>query len=176
LGDSEEESEDSNEESSEEPPPEDGEEEDDKKKKMLIEDQTELDTTNLKRRIYLTIMSSLDFEECAHKLLKMGIREQDELELCKMLVDCCAQEKTFRRFYGLLAQRFAMLKPTVRDLLAATCFPEQYESIHMLETNKLRNVSMFFSHLLHTDAIPWTVLEYIHLNEDETNSSKRIFY
>jgi len=105
----------------------------------------------------------------------MGIREQDELELCKMLVDCCAQEKTFRRFYALLAQRFATLKPTVKDIFALTCFPEQYESIHMLETNKLRNVAMFFSHLLHSDAIPWTVLEHVHLNEEETNSSKRIF-
>jgi pre-mRNA-splicing factor CWC22 len=68
-----------------------------------------------------------------------------------------------------------MLKPTIRDILAGTCFPEQYESIHMLETNKLRNVAMFFAHILHTDAIPWTVLEKIHLNEEETNSSKRIF-
>jgi pre-mRNA-splicing factor CWC22 len=150
-------------------------EEEEAKQKMLIEDQTELETTNLKRKIYLTIMSSLDFEECAHKLLKMGIKETDEVELCKMIVDCCAQEKTFRRFYGLLAQRFAMLKPTIRDILADICFPEQYEGIHMLETNKLRNVAMFFAHILHTDAIPWTVLHKIHLNEEETNSSKRIF-
>ena len=28
---------------------------------------------------------------------------------------------------------------------------------------------------LHTDAIPWAVLEYIHLNETETTSSSRIF-
>jgi pre-mRNA-splicing factor CWC22 len=51
-------------------------EEEEAKQKMLIEDQTELETTNLKRKIYLTIMSSLDFEECAHKLLKMGIKVQ----------------------------------------------------------------------------------------------------
>jgi len=34
---------------------------------------------------------------------------------------------------------------------------------------------MFFAHILHSDAIPWTVLDRIHLNEEETNSSKRIF-
>jgi len=33
----------------------------------------------------------------------------------------------------------------------------------------------FFAHLLHSDALPWSVLEYIHLNEDETTSSSRIF-
>lgn len=36
-------------------------------------------------------------------------------------------------------------------------FREQYETIHRLETNKLRNVAKFFSHLLHTDAISWEV-------------------
>lgn len=36
-------------------------------------------------------------------------------------------------------------------------FREQYEVIHRLETNKLRNVAKFFAHLLHTDAISWEV-------------------
>lgn len=44
-----------------------------------------------------------------------------------------------------------------------------------METNKLRNVANFFSHLLYADAISWAVLGYIHLNEDETTSSSRIF-
>ena len=37
------------------------------------------------------------------------------------------------------------------------CFSLQCETIHRLETNKLRNVAKFFAHLLFTDAIPWTV-------------------
>ncbi len=44
-----------------------------------------------------------------------------------------------------------------------------------METNKLRNVAKFFAHLFHTDALPWTAFEYIHLNEQETTSSTRIF-
>lgn len=36
-------------------------------------------------------------------------------------------------------------------------FIEQYETIHRLETNKLRNVAKFFAHLLYTDAISWGV-------------------
>lgn len=47
--------------------------------------------------------------------------------------------------------------------------------VHRLETNKLRNVAKIFAHLLHTDSMPWTVLEYIRLNEEETTSSSRIF-
>jgi len=38
--------------------------------KLDISDQTGTSELVLRRQIYLTIMSSLDFEECAHKLLK----------------------------------------------------------------------------------------------------------
>ena len=38
-----------------------------------IEDLTEQDLINLRRTIYLTIMSSAGFEECAHKLAKLDI-------------------------------------------------------------------------------------------------------
>jgi pre-mRNA-splicing factor CWC22 len=64
---------------------------------------------NLRRTIYLVIMSSVDFEECAHKLLKLNIRAGQEMELCNMIFECCIQERTYLRFYGLLAQRFCLL-------------------------------------------------------------------
>lgn len=44
-----------------------------------IEDMSGQDLTNLRRTIYLTIMSSIDFEECTHKLLKLNIRTGQEL-------------------------------------------------------------------------------------------------
>lgn len=91
-----------------------------------------------------------------------------------MIVECCSQERTYLRFYGLLGQRFCMLKKEYQDEFDK-CFMQQYSLIHHLETNKLRNVAKFFAHLLHTDALPWTVLAYIHLNEEETTSSSRIF-
>ena len=58
----------------------------------------------LRRTIYLTIKSSLDFEETAHKLLKLNLKPGQEVELCHMVLDCCAQERTYEKFFGLLAQ------------------------------------------------------------------------
>lgn len=141
---------------------------------MEITDMSETDLINLRRTIYLTIMNSLDFEECAHKLVKLKIPQGAEMELCNMFIECCSQEKTFMRYYGLLGQRFCMLSALYQDAFE-TAFGTQYATIHRLETNKLRNVAKFFAHLLHTDALPWTVFEYLHLNEDETTSASRIF-
>lgn len=42
---------------------------------MTIHDKTEINLVSFRRTIYLAIQSSLDFEECAHKLLKMEFPE-----------------------------------------------------------------------------------------------------
>lgn len=78
-------------------------------KQQLIVDNTETNLIALRRTIYLTIHSSLDYEECAHKLMKMELKPGQESELCHMFLDCCAEQRTYEKFYGLLAQRFCMI-------------------------------------------------------------------
>uniref|UniRef100_A0A0E0MCI6 Purple acid phosphatase n=2 Tax=Oryza TaxID=4527 RepID=A0A0E0MCI6_ORYPU len=156
---------------------EDAEEESDDEEddeQMEIRDQTETNLINLRRTIYLTIMSSVDFEEAGHKLLKIKLEPGQEMELCIMLLECCSQERTYLRYYGLLGQRFCMINKVYQENFEK-CFVQQYSMIHRLETNKLRNVAKFFAHLLGTDALPWHVLAYIRLTEEDTTSSSRIF-
>ncbi|CAM8892905.1 unnamed protein product [Rhodiola kirilowii] len=142
--------------------------------KMRIQDETETNLVNLRRTNYLTIMSSVGFEEAGHKLLKIKLEPGQEMELCIMILECCSQERTYVRYYGLLGQRFCMINKIHQENFE-TCFKQQYSMIHRLETNKLRNVAKFFAHLLGTDALPWHVLAYIRLTEEDTTSSSRIF-
>ncbi|XP_047917444.2 pre-mRNA-splicing factor CWC22 homolog isoform X1 [Anser cygnoides] len=153
---------------------EEDEEEDEDGQKVTVHDKTEINLVSFRRTIYLAIQSSLDFEECAHKLLKMDFPESQTKELCNMILDCCAQQRTYEKFFGLLAGRFCMLKKEYMESFEAI-FKEQYDTIHRLETNKLRNVAKMFAHLLYTDSIPWSVLECIILSEETTTSSSRIF-
>ncbi|KAL7136429.1 hypothetical protein ABFS83_10G030200 [Erythranthe nasuta] len=141
----------------------------------LIKDETETNLINLRRSMYLTIMSSVDFEEAGHKLMEiMETEPGHEMELCIMLLECCSQERIYIRYYGLIGQRFCMMKNIHKENFEKY-FVHQYFTIHRLETNKIRNVANFFAHLLATDALPWHVLAYIRLTKDSTNSSSRIF-
>uniref|UniRef100_A0A1S3X578 Pre-mRNA-splicing factor CWC22 homolog n=2 Tax=Nicotiana TaxID=4085 RepID=A0A1S3X578_TOBAC len=153
---------------------EDDESDEEDEEQMKIKDETETNLINLRRTIYLTIMSSVDFEEAGHKLLKIKLEPGQEMELCIMLLECCSQERTYLRYYGLLGQRFCMINRIHQENFEK-CFVQQYSMIHRLETNKLRNVAKFFAHLLGTDALPWHVLAYIRLTEEDTTSSSRIF-
>ncbi|KAG4302592.1 hypothetical protein PCK1_001176 [Pneumocystis canis] len=142
--------------------------------KIYIKDETNQTLINLRRTIYLTIMSSVNFEECAHKLMKINIQEGQEIEMCNMIIECCSQERTYSRFYGLIGERFCKLNRFWTENFEQT-FLNYYDIIHRYETNRLRNIATFFGHLLSSDAISWHVMRCIHLNEDETTSSSRIF-
>lgn len=151
----------------------DAEKQDDKAR-MEIVDFTEQDLINLRRSIYLVIMSSLNFEECVHKILKLNIKEGQENEVCTMLIDCCAMERMFNRFFPLQAQRLCSLNPIYQERFQ-DAFYAQFATVHRLETNKLRNIGKFFAHLLYTDAVSWSILAEVRITEETTTSSSRIF-
>ncbi|KAL6924569.1 hypothetical protein FSHL1_001820 [Fusarium sambucinum] len=149
-------------------------EEDEKTKAMEIKDQSNADLVNLRRTIYLTIMSSADPEEAVHKLMKINLPAGQEPELPSMIVECCSQEKTYTKFFGMIGERFAKINRLWCDLFEQA-FAKYYETIHRYENNKLRNIAMLFGHMFASDALGWHCLSVIHLNEDETTSSSRIF-
>ncbi|CAG8850152.1 44284_t:CDS:2, partial [Gigaspora margarita] len=150
------------------------EEDEEVAQKLEIRDQTNTNLINLRRTIYLTIKSSVDFEECCHKLMKLNIQEGQELELCNMIIECCSQERTYEKFFGLIGERLAKIN-LVWAKAFEQCFIQYYETIHRYETNRLRNISKFFGHLLASDALSWQVFNIIKLTEDDTTSSSRIF-
>ncbi|KAF5858857.1 pre-mRNA-splicing factor cwc22 [Aspergillus alliaceus] len=153
---------------------ESSDEEAEEERQMDIKDQSNTDLVNLRRTIYLTIMSSIDFEECCHKLMKISLPPGLEPELPSMIIECCSQERTYSKFYGLIGERFSKINRLWCDLFEAA-FAKYYDTIHRYETNRLRNIARFFGHMLSTDAIGWHVMSVIHMNEEETTSSSRIF-
>lgn len=141
---------------------------------MEIQDETNTALTNLRRNIYLTIMSSVDFEECTHKLMKLNVSAGQQRELCNMVIECCSQERTYGRFYGLIAERFSKLN-RVWSGHYEDCFMTYYDTIHRYDANKLRNIARLFGHLFSSDSISWQALGCIRLTEADTTSSSRIF-
>lgn len=143
-------------------------------KKLDVQDRTNADLVNLRRTIYLTIQSAGTFEEAVHKLMRVNLPSGQESELISMVVESASQRPASEAFFGLIGERFAKLNRLWRDI-SEEQFVHYYEIIHRYETNRLRNVAHFFGHMLSTDAIGWHVLDVVHLNEEETNASSRIY-
>ncbi|KAI0047068.1 MIF4G-domain-containing protein [Auriscalpium vulgare] len=139
-----------------------------------IEDRTETNLVNLRRIIYLTIMNALNYEEAVHKLLKIQLKEGEEIELVNMVIECCSQERSYSTFYGLVAERFCKLNRVWNECFEQA-FKTYFETIHRYETNRLRNIARLFGHLIANDGVSWAVLSAVRMNEEDTTSSSRIF-
>lgn len=142
--------------------------------KPVIKDMTNVELTNLRKTIYLTIMSSMSVDEAAHKLLRLQVPDGNEIEIVNMIVETCAQEKIYNKTYGGVANRFCYKAVFWRNKFAES-FKHYYEVIHRYDTNQIRNIATLFGYILATDALDWSVFEVVHMNEEETTSSSRIF-
>lgn len=141
---------------------------------VVIKDMTNVELVTLRKTIYLTIMSSMSVDEAAHKLFKVVVPEGKEIEIVNMIVECCSQEKIYNKLYGGVAVRFCLKAKFWRDLFAQS-FQHYYSVIHRYETNPIRNIATLFGYLLASDGLGWEVFENVHINEEETTTSSRIF-
>ncbi|TNN16663.1 Pre-mRNA-splicing factor CWC22 [Schistosoma japonicum] len=82
----------------------DGSNECDENQQTII-DQTETNLVHLRRTIYLMLQSSLSADEAGHRLLQLKIKPGEEYEVASMVLDCCAQTRSYESRYGRLAQR-----------------------------------------------------------------------
>ena len=74
-----------------------------------------------------------------------------------MILDSCAQQRTYERFFGLLGQRLCSSNKKYIECFEKI-FEDQYEIVYRFENLKLRNVAKFCcSYLLLNDVISWSV-------------------
>ena len=61
--------------------------------------------TDVRRSIFIAIMSASDSNDAYMRLLKLGLKKSQELEIPKVLVHCAGAEKVYNPFYTFLARR-----------------------------------------------------------------------
>ena len=61
--------------------------------------------TDVRRSIFIAIMSSTDFNDAFVRLKKLRLRKTQELEIPKVLIQCAGAESTYNPFYTHLSRR-----------------------------------------------------------------------
>ncbi|CAF1044388.1 unnamed protein product [Rotaria sordida] len=115
--------------------------------------------------MFLTIDLNHSAEKCTRKLVRMNIPSGQEMEVCQIILNNCAQKRRYDPFFGLLGQRLCLLKTEYIECFEKA-FQDQYDLAHHLENVKLKNVPKFFAYMLVTNSISWSVY---------TTSSSRIY-
>ncbi|CAL3971752.1 unnamed protein product [Diplocarpon coronariae] len=61
--------------------------------------------TDIRRAIFVTIMSATDFQDAYQRLMKLKLKRVQEFEIPKVLIHCAAGEKSYNPYYTLIAKK-----------------------------------------------------------------------
>lgn len=146
------------------------------KEQEKVTDYTDAELLKSQKNIYLTIMSSMSADEAVHKLLRLKkAQTMDNELLVDMIIKCCAQEKTYSKYFGVIGEKLCGMGRQWNDTFVCQ-FQEKYNTIYQYEGAQLRNIGKFFGHLLAADVLePRNTLGCIILTEKDTTSAGRVF-
>ncbi|KAG5438310.1 hypothetical protein PCANB_002798 [Pneumocystis canis] len=79
-----------------------------KKTEFLALAQSQRMNTDIRKSIFITIMTAEDFVDAFEKLLKLGLKKVQKLEIPKVLLHCCGNERNYNPYYTYIALRLCV--------------------------------------------------------------------
>ncbi|XP_055063037.2 nucleolar MIF4G domain-containing protein 1 [Misgurnus anguillicaudatus] len=120
--------------------------------------------TDIRRNIFCVLMSSEDYLDAFEKLLRLGLKDQQEREIVHVLMDCCLQEKTFNRFYAVLAEKFCSHDRRFQMTFQFSLW-DKFKDLANLSSWSFSNLVQLVTHILHRKCLSLSILKAIEFGE-----------
>ncbi|XP_059963744.1 nucleolar MIF4G domain-containing protein 1 [Mesoplodon densirostris] len=120
--------------------------------------------TDIRRNIFCTVMTSEDFLDAFEKLLKLGLKDQQEREIVHVLIDCCLQERTYNPFYAFLAGKFCDYARSFQMTFQFSIW-DKFRDLETLPATNFSNLVHLVAHLLKTKSLPLSILKVVEFSE-----------
>lgn len=116
--------------------------------------------TDVRRNIFCILMTAEDFVEAVERLMRLGLKAQQERELLLVALDCCLHEKKYNPYYSHVIQKFCHLH---RRFQIATQYAlwDRFKELNSLSQTQLTHLAKVVVHLLTEGALNLTVLKVI---------------
>uniref|UniRef100_A0A8C3RWS8 Nucleolar MIF4G domain-containing protein 1 n=1 Tax=Chelydra serpentina TaxID=8475 RepID=A0A8C3RWS8_CHESE len=134
--------------------------------------------TDIRRNIFCVLMSSEDFLDAFEKLLKLGLKDQQEREIVHVLIDCCLQEKTYNPFYAYLANKFCEYDRRFQMTFQFSIW-DKIRDLGNLSTITFSNLVSLLAHLLKTKSLSlsvFKVIEFSELDKPKVHFLRQVLY
>jgi nucleolar MIF4G domain-containing protein 1 len=106
-------------------------------------------STGVRRSIFMVVMSSRDVGDAYERITRLDLKGKQDREVIRVLMECCAQEKSFNSFYAEVA---ALLCSENRQnkITAQYCLFDFFKSMDddSLKETRIINVARFLAHLV----------------------------
>ncbi|XP_065484903.1 nucleolar MIF4G domain-containing protein 1 isoform X2 [Caloenas nicobarica] len=120
--------------------------------------------TDIRRSIFCVLMTSEDFMDAFEKLLKLGLKDQQEREIVHVILYCCLQEKTYNPFYAFLANKFCECERRFQVTFQFSIW-DKIRDLENLSATAISNLVSLLTHLIRTKSLPLSVLKVIEFSE-----------
>ena len=116
--------------------------------------------TDVRRNIFCVLMTAEDYIEAFDRLLRLGLKPQQEREIVHVIVDCCLHEKQFNPYYAHLMHK---LCNSHRRFQMATQFAlwDRFQDLNNLSQLHLAHLAKLVVHLVAEQATTLAVLKVI---------------
>lgn len=116
----------------------------DQLEKLAIEQRF---TSELRKKIFMVIMSSDDYLDASQKLLKMKLNKKQQQEIAVVVVESCAQEEKFNKYYAYLAANLIKLRSTLKYSFQYA-FWDHFKQLESYGLRKIANLAKMLSFLV----------------------------
>lgn len=133
--------------------------------------------TDRKRSIFCIIMGSEDCEDAFEKLCRGSmLQNKSERDTCRVLLECCLNEKIYNKFYGHLAARMCEFQPQCKFSLQLA-FWDIFKQFDSMDVRKAANLAKFLFEVSITHQLlrVMTVLKAVDISEDDMEEPALIF-
>uniref|UniRef100_A0A3B1KA21 Nucleolar MIF4G domain-containing protein 1 n=1 Tax=Astyanax mexicanus TaxID=7994 RepID=A0A3B1KA21_ASTMX len=120
--------------------------------------------TDIRRNIFCVIMTSEDYMDAFEKLLRLGLKGQQERDIVHVLLDCCLQEKSFNGFYAVLAEKFCSHDRRFQMTFQFSLW-DKFKELASLSSSSFTNLVQMVIHLLHKNSLSLSILKAIEFGE-----------
>ncbi|KAI8824404.1 uncharacterized protein EV422DRAFT_519975 [Fimicolochytrium jonesii] len=123
--------------------------------------------TDIRRSIFLTLLSSEDCLDCFSKLLKLHLSDKQEREIVRVLLHCAVQEKVYNPYYALVAQKLCEWKHGMRitfmyalwDAFKSMAGDDGGEEEEGMDVRKCAHMAKLYAYLVAVDGVNLGVLK-----------------
>ncbi|XP_052096195.1 nucleolar MIF4G domain-containing protein 1-like isoform X11 [Mytilus californianus] len=124
--------------------------------------------TGIRKSIFCSIMTSEDYIDAFEKLLRLGLKNQQERELIHVITDCCLQEKSYNQFYAYLLQKFCEYDRRFQMTFQFMMWDKFKEMSHQSEQSR-NNLGKIVVHLMVTKSISLSVFKVVEFGTLDKN-------
>jgi nucleolar MIF4G domain-containing protein 1 len=104
--------------------------------------------TDTRRTIFCIITGAADYEDCFEKLVRAGmLKNRNERDTVRVLMECCGTEMTFNKFYAHLAARICDYQPQCKFTFQLAYW-DAFKQFDEFKPRKVANLAKLLYHLV----------------------------